>query len=61
MTLKEYLDQEEEITDEIVPFEDSPQTKTIFNEVYLGFYYWIRGNEDEIEWFMRAVVENNYM
>ena len=58
MTLKEYLDQEEEVLEEIVvPFEYSPQAKEVFNKVYLVFYYWVRGNLDRVEEFLKLVNE----
>ena len=59
ITLKEYLDQEEEVSEVIIQFEYSPQTKAIFNKVYLEFYYWVRGNLEKVEEFLGLLKEVN--
>lgn len=61
MTLKEYLDQEDEVLEEIiVPFEYSSQTKAVFKKVYLEFYYWVRGNLDKVEEFLGLLKESQF-
>ena len=57
MSLKEYLDQEEEMTEEITPFEPCKETFEIFKRVYLEFYYWVRGNIEMVEEFSRLARE----
>lgn len=61
ITVTEYLDQKEEIAEEIIPFEYSDLTKELFEMVYLEFYYWCGKNGDGIEWFVRVVEENSYI
>ncbi len=57
MTLKEYLDQEEEITEEVIPSKPCKETFEIFKQVYLEFYYWVRGNIEKVEEFLRLLKE----
>ncbi len=60
MTLKEYLDQEEEVLEQIViPSEYSPQTKKVLKKVYLEFYYWVRGNIEKVKEFLGLIDEVN--
>ena len=61
ITVKEFLDQKEEITEEIVPFEYSDLAKELFEMVYLEFYYWVVEYEEGVEWFVRVVEENSYV
>jgi len=51
------LDQKEEVSDEIVPFEYSDLTKELFKMVYLEFYYWCIAHQDGVEWFVRVTLE----
>jgi len=55
ITVKEYLDQKEEVTEEIIPFGYSDLTKELFEMVYLDFYYWVKGNLESVEEFLRLV------
>ena len=57
MTLKEYLDQKEEITEEVIPFNSCKETFEIFKQVYLKFYYWVRGNLEKVEEFLMLIQE----
>ena len=57
MTLKEYLDQEEEIDEEVIPFKPCKETFEIFKQVYLEFYYWVRGNLERVEEFLGLISE----
>ena len=61
ITVKEYLDEKEEVSQEIIPFEYNELTKSLFKMVYLEFYYWVLAYQDEVEWFVRVVEENSYM
>ena len=57
ITVKEYLDQKEEITQEVMPIEYSELTKKLFEMVYLAFYYWCIAHQEGVEWFVRVVEE----
>ena len=61
ITVKEYLDQKEEITQEIMPIEYSELTKKLFDMVYLAFYYWCIAHQEGVEWFVRVVEEESYV
>jgi len=52
MSLKEYLDQEEEVSEKSIPFKPRKETFEIFKQVYLEFYYWVRRNLEKVEEFL---------
>ena len=51
MSLSDYLDHEE-IEVEKIPFEYSDLTKKLVNQFFLDFYYFVRGNKEEIQDFL---------
>lgn len=53
MTLKEYLYQEEEILSPVTQIKYSDLTKELFKMAYLEFYYFVRGNIEKVEEFLR--------
>jgi len=61
MSVKEFLKQKEEITQEVKLIEYSELTKKLFEMVYLAFYYWCVAHQEGVEWFVRVVEEESYV